>query len=174
MKNIKMLNYKDVMLEYCLHGFEAVEAKYNEGSISRHTLAIAHKSLHKEGKTDSKFDEWVWNILPGGNGRPQPKVGETREYSAFSGRGDGAIYCHIPVASLNPVVGRRTLRITFEDDKIIIRRKENQTTPAPINNSVVRRREKDLKERQEMAEREEKIASLRAELRTELAKQRNT
>jgi len=114
-----LVSYKDIQLAFLLEGIKAVERLWATGNVSKATLRRALKKLHDAGENVADLERWVADSIgPVGRGRAAPQKGETRSYKAQQIK-DGGPFLRLPLDSLGIQKGR-VLRVTFEDDRIVV------------------------------------------------------
>jgi len=114
-----LVSYKDIQLAFLLEGIKAVERLWATGNVSKATLRRALKKLHDAGENVAELERWVSDSIgPIGRGRAAPQSGETRSYKAQQIK-DGGPFLRLPLDSLGIQKGR-VLRVTFEDDRIVV------------------------------------------------------
>ena len=119
-KKRTLVSYKDVQLEYLLHGVPAVEKLWKAGNVSKSTVRRAVKKLQESNEDVGKLERWVAeNIGPIGRGRSAPQPGETRTYKAQQLAGGGGPFLRLPLDSLGVARGA-VVRAEFTEDKIIV------------------------------------------------------
>jgi len=109
-------SYKDVMVEFVLHGVPGVEALE---PISSHAMRKALRTLHAEEKPYAALDDYCkrtrgWTRTT--RTPKTPKVGETRRYSAALFR-DRRVLARV---FLNTIGEPLEVDVTFGDKKIIL------------------------------------------------------
>lgn len=124
-----MINHKDIKLAFFMHKLQGVQELCEQGNPSANVVRNACADLEAEGVPGvSKLRKWVDENYPEtekGHSRTKVELGDTRSYRAQTKGKDieEDPFVRVPVELLGIAKGQKAA-VTFEEDKIVIRRPE--------------------------------------------------